>query len=909
MASRLLEDSMKRLATLAIVSSLALGTILGMGRAAFATPFSDVPANHWAYQYIQSLAADGIIDGYPDGKFKGDRPLTRYEMAVVVARAVAKLQENQSPVSKQDLDKLQKLIDALKDELDALGVRVTNLEDSLDALDKRTKFAQSVSLHGNINTNANQRERTQQPLTIVNGTNATVSTYYGQSIASGKQGTIDPFIQAFMTSDDSNSPLTQAGPGLQLRYDDRFSLNYQITDNLMVSFPVHLLNYTYGGQYLLGGAADIEPGVDVSLAKTGAIQNLHIKYGIIDDMKASRTGLTFKPPTGDQSPLFLEALQPYQKGLEIEGTLSGLTDFQASFTRVAPTEYNTQTFIFDQAAPTTPNAYLFPTVPPQYSYTQTLPPGGGAYQTATFNSGTTTLAEVFLPAKAQLGSVYISQYNGATFDANGNQTGGPKIAPPGATYNDAYNAVVFNPPIPAGSSVTVSFRPLGNTNNDQYQRYMINARINQKIKGYAGAEVGFTFNRVFDFDEPITTGPNYSAYLQQPTSGFGAVSDTVLGIDFQAPLPWAISPGAFPILYGEAAASKYTPDYHNVSAETDTAGVIGLKLKVDQADLSVQYQSVGPGFLDGAPYRYYGNPPALFAYYHGAYLPDFFGFANNLGINQQFDTQFTSAGAFSNTGQNPNLTYLSPVFNPFRGSGPTFFQAYTPNEDGVTFNASAPVRIGDLTFKATASYSHLQEIRPNSASSIEFGPGYASNVREKFDTVNLGGSVAVPAFGQKVAISLNGTYEKLNRDDRTQFQYYPFNPGTQTFDPAAYANALANVPGQGVIYPVGSQVSFYPNFVNVQHYVYNARVSVPLTSGVALDLTYTGQRYSGESGTTLTQNISQKKDYYTGAINYTIPKTNSTVGFTYRNYRYTDDVLPTYNFTQNREDVNFTIRF
>src|SRR5580704_19793634 len=103
---------MKRLATLALVSSLALGTIVGMGRAWLATPFSDVPANHWAYQYIQSLAADGIIDGYPDGTFKGDRPLTRYEMAVVVARAVAKLQENQSGVSKDDLEKLQKLIDA-----------------------------------------------------------------------------------------------------------------------------------------------------------------------------------------------------------------------------------------------------------------------------------------------------------------------------------------------------------------------------------------------------------------------------------------------------------------------------------------------------------------------------------------------------------------------------------------------------------------------------------------------------------------------------------------------------------------------------------------------------------------------------------------------------------------------------
>jgi hypothetical protein len=899
---------MKRLATLAIASSLVLGSILGMGRAVFATPFSDVPANHWAYQYLQSLAADGVIDGYPDGKFKGDRPLSRYEMAVAVARAVAHVQENS--VSKQDLDKLQKLIDALKDELDALGVRVTNLEDSLDALDKRTKFAQSVALHGNINSQYSQRDRTQQTLSIINGTNATVTTYYGQSIASGKQSTVDPFVQAYLTSDDTNSPLTQAGPGVLLRSDDRFSLNYQITDNLMVSFPVHVLNYTYGGAFLQGGAIDFEPGVDISVAHAGALQNLHVKFGIIDDMKASRTGLAFKPPLGDQNPLYLEALQPYQKGFEFSGNLSGLTDIQASFTRLAPTEYNTQTYIFDQAAPTTSNAYLFPTVPPQTSYTQGLPPGSGAYQTATFNSGTTTLAQIFLPAKAQLGSVYISQYNGATFDANGNQTGGPKITPPSATYNDAYNAVVFNPPIPAGSSVTIAFRPLGNTFNDQYQRYMINARINQKIKGYAGSEVGFTFNRIFDYDEPVSNGPNYSAFLQQPTSGFGAVSDTVMGLDFQAPIPLTVNGQKWnPVLFGEAAASKFTPDFHNVSGVTDTAGIIGLKLKVDQADVSLQYQSVGPGFLDGAPYRYFGNAPPLFAYYRGAYLPDFFGFSNTLGINQQFDNQFLVGGAFSNTAVNPNLTYLSPIFNPFRGSSPTFFQAYTPNTQGISLNANAPVRVGDLSVKTTLQYSYLEEITPNSQSSIQFGPGYTSNVRENFNTVTLGASAAVPAFGQKVAISLNGTYERLNRNDTTQFQYYPFNPGTQTFDPAAYANAIANVPNQGVTYPVGSQVSFYPNFVNMQHYIYGARVSMPLTSGVALDLTYSGQRFLGESGTTLTQNIAQTKNFYTGSINYTIPKTNSTLGFQYRNYQYVDQVLPSYNYTENRADLNFTIRF
>jgi hypothetical protein len=97
--------------------------------------------------------------------------------------------------------------------------------------------------------------------------------------------------------------------------------------------------------------------------------------------------------------------------------------------------------------------------------------------------------------------------------------------------------------------------------------------------------------------------------------------------------------------------------------------------------------------------------------------------------------------------------------------------------------------------------------------------------------------------------------------------------------------------------------------VDVTHYVYAAKVSIPITTGVGLDLTYNSQTYRGANMTTSSQNISEQKNYYTGTVNYTIPKTNSTVGFTYRNYRYVDNVMPTYNFNQSREDVNFTIRF
>ena len=52
--------------------------------------FPDVPANHWAYEYIAKLAGNGYIEGYPDGNFGGDRLMTRYEFAAMLYRAIEK---------------------------------------------------------------------------------------------------------------------------------------------------------------------------------------------------------------------------------------------------------------------------------------------------------------------------------------------------------------------------------------------------------------------------------------------------------------------------------------------------------------------------------------------------------------------------------------------------------------------------------------------------------------------------------------------------------------------------------------------------------------------------------------------------------------------------------------------------
>lgn len=911
---------MKRLVRLAFATGLAASLLLGVERgAALATPFSDVPANHWAYQYIQSLAADGIIDGYPDGKFKGDRPLTRYEMAVVVARVIAKLQENQGPKgpSKEDLDKLQKLVDALKDELDALGVRVTNLEDSLDALDKRTKFAQSLSLHGVFLPNLSFRQRNGIPRTVTNTTGAAVGTYYGTTVPGGTAtnpsavGTVDPFVGAFIATDDSNNPLTSAGSGIVIRQDSRFSLAYQINENLTVSLPVHILNYEYGGEYAQQNHFDLEPGIDINIAKAGAISNLQFKYGIIDNMTSSRTGLSFRAPQGYNGTVpYLFPAQPFQKGAAVKGTISeaafGTTDFEASFTRVDQTLLNTQTGVVDpNIINLNANAYFTPVVAPQVGFTQNTP--AQALRTDTFNAGGGTLAQAFLTQKALNGSVYVSYYNGATFNAAGVQTGGPAVVLPGFTFNEVYNNVVFGAPLPAGSVVGITYRGLVTTNNTNFQRYMVHSRLNQKFKGYQGAEIGLNFTRIFDFDDTQTTGSGatgISLVNQGAFTGNGGVSDTVLGLDFQLPIPYLVSgPGSNPVVFGEAASSKYTADFRNVAAVGDTAGLIGVRLKVQKIEFSAQYQSVGANFFVGAPFKYFGNPPPLFAFYKLAYLPDFFGFGNNIGINTQFDNQFGNVGLGTpRTAGNPNLSFIFPLYNTLKATGPQFFSSLAPNSRGVTASANAPVRLGDLTLTTRFSYQHLEEIRPNSLGSLLYGPAYATNQRLKNDTYTLGTAFQVPVFGQKASVNVNGAYETLKRLDNGSFAYYPINPSTQTFDGTAFA--AAQNPALG-----GSQVSFHPNYIDMRHVTIGANVALPLTKDLVGSASYSTQRFGGSYGTTINQNISERKDYYTGAVTYNIPKTNSSLSFLARHYGYTDDVVPNVNLSQNRQDLNFTVRF
>ena len=126
---------------------LFLATLLGfLGKPLLhaENPFRDVPLDHFAYQSVEELLKDGIMQGYPDGTFKGKRVLTRYEFAVMIAKVLAQIEEAKEQGKKAIMSPdTSKLMDRLslefRSELEMLGVRIDTLEERIEKVEAKAK--------------------------------------------------------------------------------------------------------------------------------------------------------------------------------------------------------------------------------------------------------------------------------------------------------------------------------------------------------------------------------------------------------------------------------------------------------------------------------------------------------------------------------------------------------------------------------------------------------------------------------------------------------------------------------------------------------------------------------------------------------------------------------------------------
>lgn len=262
-----------------------------------ANPFTDVSADDWAYQAVASLSDEGVIDGYPDGTFRGDKHVTRYEIAQIVARLMAK----EDTLNASQKETLAKLSSQYANELKNLGVRIAELEKKRGATDLITELrVQSIDRYDNVfkgNVQKHNELSTRVRLNTITPVNDRVHLYGQLETILDMNGKESYDVNRIDPKDKSQTKLrTGYGDGdfhlnrLWTTYhfgpkQDTTNLPYGPSKNLIGigQFPVKMgvTGYTYDGEvkgvfasfgdYLKGGRLTLAFGraTNINYAYTG----------------------------------------------------------------------------------------------------------------------------------------------------------------------------------------------------------------------------------------------------------------------------------------------------------------------------------------------------------------------------------------------------------------------------------------------------------------------------------------------------------------------------------------------------------------------------------------------------------------------------------------------------------------
>lgn len=260
-----------------------------------ANPFTDVSADDWAYQAVASLSDEGVIDGYPDGTFRGDKHVTRYEIAQIVARLMAK----KDTLNASQKETLAKLSSQYANELKDLGVRIAELERKRGATDLITELrVQSIDRYDDVfkgNVQKHNELSTRVRLNTITPVNDRVHLYGQLETILDMNGKESYDVNRIDPKDKSQTkPRTGYGDGdfhlnrLWTTYhfgpkQDTTNLPYGPSKNLIGigQFPVKMgvTGYTYDGEVkgVFAAFGDYREGGRLTLA-FGRATNINYAY-------------------------------------------------------------------------------------------------------------------------------------------------------------------------------------------------------------------------------------------------------------------------------------------------------------------------------------------------------------------------------------------------------------------------------------------------------------------------------------------------------------------------------------------------------------------------------------------------------------------------------------------------------
>ena len=228
---------------------LAATAVLGVTSAFAANPFSDVTPQDWAYQAVAQLASQGIVNGYPDGTFKGQQNITRYEMAQMVAKALVR----QDRVDAEQNAIINRLANEFSAELNNLGVRVATLENKVGnfKFTGDARFAYEAAENDGRHSKFDYRGRVKFEATVNDNTKAVVRLV-GKKEEFGAKGNPETSIdRVYVQHNFGKYATVTAGRqdlflGSGLTYDDAF-------EGAVATVGKDKLNATVGYGYLLNG--------------------------------------------------------------------------------------------------------------------------------------------------------------------------------------------------------------------------------------------------------------------------------------------------------------------------------------------------------------------------------------------------------------------------------------------------------------------------------------------------------------------------------------------------------------------------------------------------------------------------------------------------------------------------------
>ena len=257
----------------------AATALVGVTTAFAANPFSDVTPDSWAYQSVAQLANAGVINGYPDGTFKGQNNITRYEMAQMVAKAMA----NQDRANAEQQAMINRLADEFSKELNNLGVRVSNLEDRVgnikatgdvrlmyqgnekEAFDNGKKSL--FNARGRVQFNAKVNDNTEAVLRVTSG-----DIEFGDATGNTNQSSKAIFDRVYVQHNFGKHVTATAGRynqtiGAGLFYDEAFD-----GANIKVGNDKVAVEGAYG--YLTSGAIEDNASKNPEVAYAALTGNL-----------------------------------------------------------------------------------------------------------------------------------------------------------------------------------------------------------------------------------------------------------------------------------------------------------------------------------------------------------------------------------------------------------------------------------------------------------------------------------------------------------------------------------------------------------------------------------------------------------------------------------------------------------